>query len=80
MYAGRTWSRTVRNGHRLRVLENRVLRRIFGHKREDVRGRWWKSRKEDCHKLRCSLDINRIMKSGLRWLEYIDCMGEVRHV
>jgi hypothetical protein len=35
-----TWSFTVREGHRLRVLENRVLRRIFGPKREEIVGGW----------------------------------------
>jgi hypothetical protein len=80
MYACRTWSRTARNGHTLRALEKRVPRRILGHKREeDLRRGWWKSGKED-HKLRCSLDISRIMISGLRWLECIDCMGEIRRV
>jgi hypothetical protein len=80
MYACRTWSRTVRNGHRLGVLKNRVLRRILRRKREDAGGGRWKLRKEDRQKLRCSLDITNIMKSGLRWLEYIDCMGESRRV
>jgi hypothetical protein len=35
-----TWSLTLREGHRLRVFENRVLRRIFGPKRNEVTGEW----------------------------------------
>jgi hypothetical protein len=36
----KTWSLTLREESRLRVFENRVLRRIFGHKRDDVTGEW----------------------------------------
>ena len=38
LYGSETWSLTLREEHRLRVFENRVLRRIFGPKREDVTG------------------------------------------
>ena len=38
LYGCETWSLTLREGHRLRVSENRVLRRIFGHKREEITG------------------------------------------
>jgi hypothetical protein len=76
-YACGTWSCTVRNEHGPRVLENTVLRRILGRKREDVRGGWWQLRKEDRHNLRCSREISRIMKSGLRWVEYIDLWGRL---
>jgi hypothetical protein len=38
LYGGETWSLTLREEHRLRVFENRVLRRIFGPKRDDVTG------------------------------------------
>jgi hypothetical protein len=41
----KTWSLTLREGHRLRVLENRVLRRIFGPKRDEVTGEWRKLHK-----------------------------------
>jgi hypothetical protein len=39
MYGWETWSLTLREEHRLRVFENRVLRRIFGPKREEVMGK-----------------------------------------
>jgi hypothetical protein len=41
LYGGETWSLTVREDHRVRDFENRVLRKIFGHKRE-VDGSWRK--------------------------------------
>ena len=41
-YGCETWSLTLRKGRRLRVLENRTLRRIFGPKRDEVTGEWRK--------------------------------------
>ena len=38
LYGCETWSLTLREEHRLRVFENRVLRRVFGHKRDEVTG------------------------------------------
>ena len=42
LYGGETWSLTLRAERRLRVFEDRVLRRIFGPKREEVTGEWIK--------------------------------------
>jgi hypothetical protein len=42
LYRCETWSLTLREEHRLRVFENRVLRRIFGPKRDEVTGEWRK--------------------------------------
>jgi hypothetical protein len=42
LYGCETWSLTLRKVHRLRVFENRVLRRIFGPKRDEVTGEWRK--------------------------------------
>jgi hypothetical protein len=39
LYGSETWSLTVREEHRLKVFKNRVLRRIFGHKRDRERER-----------------------------------------
>jgi hypothetical protein len=47
LYGCETWSLTLREEHRLRLLENRVLNRIIGPKRDEVRGRWRKLRNED---------------------------------
>jgi hypothetical protein len=42
LYGCETWSLTLSEEHRLRVFENRVLRRIFGPKRDEVTGEWRK--------------------------------------
>jgi hypothetical protein len=47
LYGYETWSLTLREEHRLRVLENRVLRRIFGPKRDEVIGEWRKFHNEE---------------------------------
>jgi hypothetical protein len=49
LYGCETWSLTLREEHRLRVFENRVLRRIFGPKRGEVIGGWRKLPKEELH-------------------------------
>jgi hypothetical protein len=46
-YGYETWSLTLREEYTLRVLENRVLRRIFGHKREEVAGGWRRLHEEE---------------------------------
>jgi hypothetical protein len=47
LYGYETWSLTVREEHRLKVFENRALRRIFGPKRDEVTGEWRKLRNEE---------------------------------
>jgi hypothetical protein len=49
LYRCETWSLTLREAHRLRVFENRVLRRIFGQKRDEVTGVWRKLHNEELH-------------------------------
>ena len=51
LYGCETWSLTLREEHRLRVFENRVLRRIFGPKREGVTGEWRKLYNEELNDL-----------------------------
>jgi len=46
-YGCETWSFTVREGHRLRVFQDRMLRRIFGPKRDEVTGEWRKLHNEE---------------------------------
>jgi hypothetical protein len=53
---------TLREEHRLRVFENRVLRRIFGPKRHEVAGGWRKLHNEKLHNLYASLKIIRMIK------------------
>jgi hypothetical protein len=53
LYGCETWSQTLRTEHRLRVFENRVFRRIFGPKRDEVIGGWRKLHNEELHNLYC---------------------------
>ena len=63
LYGCETWSLTLREEHRLRVFENRVLRRIFGPKRDGVTGKWRKLHNEELNDLYCSPNIVRVIKS-----------------
>jgi hypothetical protein len=70
----------LREGHRLRVFENRVLRRIFGPKREED-GLWRKLHNDELHSLYSSPNIVRVIKSEkMRWTENVACMGEGRNI
>jgi hypothetical protein len=66
-----------REDHRLRVLENRVLRRIFGPKRDEGTGSWRKLHNEELHNLYSSPSIIRmIMSRRMRWAGHVARMGE----
>jgi hypothetical protein len=63
------------------VFENRVLRRIFGPKTDEVKGEWRKLHNEELHNLYSSRDIIRQVKSRRRrWVGHVACMGEERKV
>jgi hypothetical protein len=63
LYECETWSLILTEEYRLRVFENRVLRRIFGSKRDEVTGDWRKLHTEELHILFSSPNIVRVMKS-----------------
>ena len=63
LYGCETWSLTLREERRPRVFENRVLRRIFGPKRNEVTGEWRKLHNEELNNLYSSPNIVRVIKS-----------------
>jgi hypothetical protein len=63
LYGCETWSLTLREEHRLSVFENKVFRRIFGPKRDEVTGGWRKLHNEELHNLYSSPSINGMIKS-----------------
>jgi hypothetical protein len=70
----------LREEHRLRVFENRVLRRIFGPKRDEVTGDWSKLCNEELHNLYSSPNTIRMIKSRMmRWARHVARMGETRN-
>jgi hypothetical protein len=75
-----TWFLTLREEHRLRVFENRMLRRIFGPRRDEVMGDWRKLHNEELHNLYSSPNKIRMIKSRrVRWVEHVARMGETRN-
>jgi hypothetical protein len=77
LYECVTWFLALREEHRLRVCENRVLRRIFGPRRDEVTGEWRNLHNEEHYDLYCSPNIVRVIKQKImRWAGHVARMGE----
>jgi hypothetical protein len=79
LYGCETWPLTLREQQRLGLFENRVLRRIFGPRRDEVTGEWRKIHNEELRDLYSSPSIIRIMKARMRWTEHVARKGEKRN-
>ena len=81
LYGCETWSLTLREDRRLSVFENRVLRRVFGSKRDEATGEWRKLHNEELSDLYSLPNIVRVVKSRrMRWAGHVARMGEGRVV
>ena len=81
LYGCETWLLTLREERRLRVFENRVLRRMFGPKRDEVTGEWKKLHNEELNNLYSLPNIGWVIKSRrMRWAGHVARMGEGRGV
>ena len=81
LYGCESWSLTLREERMLKVFENRVLRRIFKPKRNEVTGEWRKLHKEGLKDLYSSPNIVRVIKSRrMRWESQVARMGKSRGV
>jgi len=76
-YGCETWSINLREEHRRRVFQNRVLMKITGRRREQVTGEWRRLHNEELYCLYSSTNIIRLIKSRrMRWVSHVACRGE----
>ena len=77
VYGCEAWFLTLREKHRLRVFENRMVRKIFGLKRHDVTGEWRRLLNKELYDLQSSPNIIQVIKSRrMRWTGQVACMEE----
>jgi len=79
-YGCETWLLALREERKLRISENRMLRRIFGPKRDEATGEWRTLHNDELSGLYCSPNIVRVVKSRIRWAGHVACMKERRCV
>jgi hypothetical protein len=79
LYECETWSLALREERRLKVYGNRVLRRIFGPKRDEVEGGWRRLHNEELHNVYASPNIIRVTESRrMIWAAHVARMGAMR--
>ena len=80
LFGCETWFLTLREEHRLKVFENKVLRKIFGAKRDETTGEWRTLHNAELHALYSSPNIIRNLKSRrLRWVGHVAHMEQSRN-
>ena len=76
LYGCETWSVILRVERKMKVFENRVLRRIFVPERDEVTGEWRKLYSEELDDLYCSPNVVRVIKSRrMKWAGHVVCTG-----
>ena len=81
LYGRETWSLTLREERWVRVFQNRVLRRIFGPKSDEVTGKWRRLHEEELNELYCSPNIIQVIKSRItKWAGHVVRLRDRRGV